>query len=791
VLKFVGKHTPRIDGTEKVTGSAIFTTDMTLPNMLFGKTLKSPYPHARIIKLDLSKAKQIPGVTAVIKGADIPNNDNIIGISAADIDVLTADNVRFVGDEIAAVAAVDEARAESALELIDVEYEPLPAVFSIGEILRPEAPQIHDSVPPLYVVAGDVEEGFKKADYVFEETFETQPIEQAPIEPEAVVASFDGHNMIVWATTQVPYWDRAALSRAFGIPINRVRVITPHIGGAFGGRNKCRLVYICAALSWKARKPVRIVRNREEEFVCSTHRNAYRFHLKFGVKKDGRLTAMSCDTVSDAGAYISWAVALGYGQGHIFSSLYKSPNIRFVYNVAFTNNPYNGPMRGFGNSEINFAVESMMDIIAKKLKMDPVELRLKNAMEENYVTPIGWKIKGCALKECIQKAAGEIKKGFTPGSDPRKAKGIGLACGIHWCGWRVGYNAFVWRTGYSSLEELYKAQPKSPFITTKDGVVRWREGFSDLPVIDSDISSCILIVNEDGTVTLHVAEPDMGQGAHTALAMIAAEELGIRIEDVKVIRPDTDSGVFGFGSYASRVLVTGGKAVQKAAREAKQMLAERASDHLERDPVDLEFRDGKIYAKGAPDKFMHIADVAFRSFFTRGGGLIITKGFHDPESIVPDAMGHGSVAEAYAFFAQAAEVEVSKETGEIRVLRIVSFHDSGRIVNPLAAEGQVEGAVVQGIGYALRENLIRHNGRILNPSFNNYHMLPVQGVPEIKTIFVENEEPSGPFGAKGIGEPGMVCTLAAIANAVDNAVGIRVRDLPMTPEKVLSQIKSK
>jgi CO/xanthine dehydrogenase Mo-binding subunit len=759
--------------------------------MLYGRTLKSPYPHARIAKLDVTKAKALPGVIVVIKGTDIPNNDGIIGISAADLGVLTSDKVRFIGDEIVAVAAVDESVAEEALELVEVEYETLPAVFTIDEALKPGAPRIHDEIPPLRVEAGEVEEGYREADFIVEESFETQPIEHAPIESEAVVASFDGHNMIVWATTQVPYWDRAALSRAFGIPINRVRVITPHIGGAFGGRNKFRLVYICAALSWKARKPVKIVRNREEEFVCSTHRNAYKFHLKFGVKKDGFLTAMSCTTVSDAGAYISWAFALGQAQGNLFSSLYKSPHIRYLYKVAFTNNTYNGPMRGFGNSEINFAVESMMDILARRLEMDPVKLRLLNAVEKNHVTPIGWKIRGCALKECIQKAAEEIRKGFTPGSDPKKAKGIGLACGIHWCGWRVGFNAFVWRTGYSSLEELSKAQPKSPFITIEDGIVKWRDGFSDMPNIDSDISSCMLVVNEDGTVTLTVAEPDMGQGAHTALAMIAAEELGIKVEDVKVVRPDTDSGVFGFGSYASRVLFTAGKAVQKAAGEAKKMLAKRASEYLECDPSDLDLKDSKIYVKNDPDRSIHIADVAFRTYFTRGSDLLVTRGSYDPESIVPDGMGHGSVAEAYAFFAQAAEIEVNRETGEIGVLRIVSSHDSGRIVNPLAAEGQVEGAVVQGIGYALSENLIRRDGRILNPNFSNYKILPVDGVPEIKTIFVENEEPGGPHGAKGIGEPGLVCTLAAIANAVDNAVGIRVRDLPLTPEKLLSKIKSK
>ncbi len=446
-------------------------------------------------------------------------------------------------------------------------------------------------------------------------------------------------------------------------------------------------------------------------------------------------------------------------------------------------------MRGFGNTEINFAIESTMNIIAKRLKMDSVEIRVKNAVEPNYLTAIGWKIRGCALKECIQKATEEIKKGFTPSSDPRKAKDIGLACGVHWCGWRVGFGASVWRTGCASAEELYSINPKSPFITVKDRKVSWRSGFWNTPAIDSDTSSCILIVNEDGTVMLHVAEPDIGQGSYTALAMIAAEELGIKLEDIKVIGADTNSGVFGFGSYASRVLFIAGRAVQNAAKEAKKMLAEFASTYLKADPVDLEFKDRKIYIRTSPDKFMWIADAAFRAYATRGSDLLAVRGYCDPASIVPDPMGHGSIAEAYAFIAQAVEIEVNKETGEFKVLRVVSCHDSGRIINPLAAEGQVEGAVAQGLGYALSEVIIRRGGRILNPNFTNYNMLASPNIPEIKVVFIEKEEPAGPFGAKGLGEPAIVCIPAAVANALDNALGFRVKELPMTPERLFAEIK--
>jgi putative selenate reductase molybdopterin-binding subunit len=788
MLDVVGKRVPQVNGMEKVTGSAVFTTDMTLPHMLYAKTLKSPCAHAVIVKINADKALKLPGVVTVITGADIPNNERAIGNN--DINILTTGKVRFIGDEIAAVAAVDEATAEKALELIEVEYEPLPAIFNIEDALKPGAPPIHDyEAPPRQVIAGDVEDGFKEADYIVEETFKTQPIEQAPLETEAVIAHWDGLNMAVWAGTQVPYWDRIVLSRTFEIPVNRIRVIVPFEGGAFGGKNLYRLLYICAALSWKTRRPVKIVRNREEEFTCSTNRNAYNFHMKFGVKKDGRLTAMSCDTIIDAGAYLSWAYSLGQAQGHLFASLYKCPNIKYVYRAIFTNNTYGGPMRGFGNAEINFAVESMMNIIAKKLEIDPIDLRLKNAVESSYLTAIGWKIGGCALRECIQKASEEIKKGFTPSNDPKKAKGIGLACGVHWCGWRVGFAASVWRTGYPSEQELYKANPKSPFIKVQDGKVRWRPGFLNTPAIDSDTSSCILIVNEDGTVVLHVAEPDIGQGSYTALAMIAAEELGIKLEDVKVIGADTNSGVFGFGSYASRVLFIAGRAVQNAAKEAKRGLAELASTYLKVDSGELEFKNRKIFVRTKPDQFMWLADAAFRAYATRGGGLLAFTGYCDPASIVPDPMGHGSIAEAYAFIAQGVEIEVNKETGELKVLRVVSCHDSGRIINPLAAEGQVEGAVVQGLGYALSEVLVRRGGRILNPNFTNYNILTFSNIPEIKVVFIEKEEPAGPFGAKGLGEPAIVCIPAALANALDNALGIRVKELPMTNERLFAEIK--
>ena len=791
MYRVIGKRTPQINSVEKVTGSAKFTTDFKLPRMLYGKTLKSQQPHAKIVKINADKARQLAGVVAVITGDDIPNNDHIVGNSGSgDYGVLTSGKVRFVGDEIAAVAAVDEATAEAALELIEVEYEPLPASFTTDDALEPNAHPIHDKkAETRQVVAGDVEKGFEDADYVIEDTFKTQTMDQTPPETEAVIAEYDGSSMRVWSNTQVPYWDKVILSRAFNLPMSKVQVIVPFNGAPMGGRDIYRLLYICAALAWKTRRTIKIVRNREEEFTCSSVRQSFKFHLKFGVKRDGSLTAMSCDTTIDAGAYIGWSHALGQAQGHLFSSLYKCPNIRYIYKPVYTNNCYGGPMRGFGNCEVNFATESMMNMIAEKLKMDPAELRLKNAVEQNYVTAIGWKIRGCALKECIQKAAEGIKEGFTPSTDSRKVRGIGLACGVHWSGWRVGFNAMVWRTGCSTPEELYELNPDSPFIVVKGNKVSWRPKFTDLPAMDTDKSTSLLVLNGDGSIIVHPSDPDLGQGLYTILAMIAAEELGIKLESVHVKCIDTDSGVFGWGSYASRATFVAGRAVQNAAGDAKKMLAGIAAEHLGASPDDLEFKDEKISVKTDPDRYMWFSDAAFRAYSTRGGHILTFRGSCDPDSIMPDEMGHGSIAEAYPFMAQAVEVEVNKDTGEVKVLRVVSCHDSGRVLNPLAAEGQVEGAVMQGIGYTLKEALIRRDGRVLNPNFNNYGMVQFSDVPEIKVVTLDQVEPTGPFGAKGLGEPAIVCIPAAVSNAINSALGIRASELPLIPERILAEIK--
>lgn len=800
----IGRRVESVGVLEKVMGTAKYTDDLKLPGMLYGKILRSPHAHAKILRIDTRRALEFPGVVAVITGKDVPHNPRILGSTINDQSVLTEDKVRYIGDSVAAVAALTQETAERALELIDIDYEPLPAVFSTEEAMKPGAPEVHDGAENNIasvrrVRFGDIEKGFQEADHIFEDTFRTQPQEHATIEPQVAIAMYEpGGNLTLWTASQTPFKERAILSRSLGIPQHKIRVIVPNVGGGFGGKDvQMRIIYVCAALARKvgAGRPVKIVHTREEDIVCDTIRHPTEIHLRTGVKRDGTITARECRLIMDNGAYTHHG-DLGAGAiGVIFSGVYKTPNLKYDAHLVYTNLPYGGPMRGFGNPQITFAVESHMDRIARGLNMDPVELRLKNAVEEGDLTARGQRVGRCGLKECIVKASeaiGWAGKRNSKEKAGRRVRGVGIACGNHWCGWRSGFDANVWRTGYRKPEELYEEDPSSPFVRVKkDGSVDWRENFR-LDLYDADPSSCVLIVNEDGSVTIHIGEVELGQGAKTIAAMIAAEELGIRAEDVKVIGTDTDSGAFGLGSYASRTTLVLGNAVKGAAAEAKSLLFRIAAEMLEAHVEDLEAREGRIYVRGSPGRNILLADAAFRAYATRGAGYIIFKGYHDPDSTIPDPVtGRGTIAPTWSYFAQAAEVEVDRTTGEVSVISIASAHDVGRLINPIGAEGQVEGAAAQGMGYALTEEMEWKQGRTMNPNLLNYHIVPAADMPKIECIFVETDDPEGPFGAKGMGEPASVPVAPAIANAIEDAIGRRIFDLPIRPEKVLEALRRK
>jgi putative selenate reductase molybdopterin-binding subunit len=802
MFNIIGKRIPNVDVFDKVTGAVKYTADIKLDHLLYGKILRSPYPHAKINRMDLSEAEALPGVVGIIVGKDVPHNSRILGSTINDQSVLTEDKVRYVGDAMAAVAAVTPEIAEAALSRIRVDYTVLPPVLTMEEAMHPEAPRVHDFAErniasTRKVRFGDASAGFREADYIVEGNFETQPQEHATLEPMAAIALYEPQgNLTVWTCTQAPYKEKSILSRAFGIPQHKIRIIVPAVGGGFGGKDvQMRIIYITVALAVKCSgKPVQVVHNREEDLVCDTIRHPAKIFLKTGLKKDGTITARQCLLHLNNGAYTHHGDLVAGAIGVVFSGVYKTPHLKYDANLIYTNTPYGGPCRGFGNVQVTFAVESHMDDIAQRLGMDPVEFRLKNAVEEGDFTARGTKVGRCGLKECISRAAGEIgwREKRSSAKTGRKVRGVGIACGNHWCGWRTGFDGNVWRTGYRDPREIYEENPSSPFVKMDgDGKVAWRDYFQQ-EFYDSDASSCILVVNEDGTVMVHVGDPEIGQGMRTTVAMIAAEELGVRVEDVRVIGVDTDTGAFGIGSYSSRVTLVLGNAVVDAAKKAKQALFQIASQILEVSPENLNAKDGRISIRGNPKASVLLGDVAFRAYSRREGGELVFHGYHDPDSTIPDKKtGQGTISSTWSYFSQAAEVEVDTKTGEVRLLQIKSAHDVGRVINPLGAEGQIEGAVHQGIGYAFFEELRwQHGGRTMNPNFLNYKIPTTREMCRVEPLFIETDDPKGPFGAKGLGEPASVAVAPAIANAIENAIGCRIHQLPITPEKILLALRT-
>jgi len=760
-LSVVGKRLPRVDAIEKATGEAKYTVDIKLPGMLYGKVLRSPHPHARILKIDTSKARRLPGVRAVITAEDTPKikfGHEGLGPDFEDQLPLADEKVRYIGDEVAAVAAVDNDTAEEALGLIEVDYEELPAVFDQEEAMKPGAPLIHEGVElniaaTLKFEEGDVEKGFKEADHIFEDRFTTQAQHHCCMEPHNTVAQFDrSGNLTVWSSTQSTFFLRRGLARVFAIPLGKVRVREVKVGGGFGG--KCDFdvgseACISAFLSKKSGNPVKLELTRKEDFIATRTRHPFITDIKTGVKKDGTLTARYIKVVEDNGAYNSAGpsvIAIGYVAG---SSINRITNVKYEGYCVYTNKTFGGAFRGYGNPQVTFALESQMDIIAEKLGIDPLEIRLKNAVQPGDITPCGWKITSCGVSECLQKAADGLN--WKEKRRRRKAKrGVGIANMIHVSDTRA-YN-FNW-----------------------------------------DGSAAFIKLHDDGTASLMTGEVDMGQGTYTVLAQIAAEELGVRLEDIRVIAMDTETTPLGLGAWSSRTTLAGGNGVKIAAADAKRQLLEVAAEKLEANIEDLEARSGRIYVKGSPEKGMSIAEAVRASQYSAQRGNILGRGYYNaPNEMVDHQTGRGNISPAYPFAAQAVEVEVDIETGKVKVLKFVAAHDLGKAINPVTAEGQIEGGVHMGLGYALTEGLVHdEKGKILNPSFTDYKMLNVFDMPPVKPILVETNDPEGPFGAKGLGEPVLVPTAAAIANAIYDAVGVRIKELPITPEKLLKALKEK
>ena len=751
----IGKSFPRLEGFEKVTGATRFLTDMELPGTLHGKILRASHPHARIISINTKKAEKLNGVKAVITAEDTPKIPFCIIPRVANKLPLEDKKVRYIGDEVAAVAAETEEIAMEALNLIEVVYEELPPVFDSEEALKPGAPLLYEETGTniaehFHKEYGDVERGFREADIILEDRFETSPVTPCCLEPRSCIASFDGSGRLTLiANTQAPFSLRLELSKVIHLPIKKIRIIKLPIGGAFGSRlGMDSIDPICVFLSKKSGKPVKIVNTREEEFVTSRYRYRMVIYLKTGVKKDGTIVAREAKAITDNGAhnYQGYTITAGLCQKLTF--VYKIPNIKFDGYVVYTNNVYGGAFRGYGNPQITFAAESHIDMIAEKLGMDFVDLSLKNIVEPGYETISNCQITSCGLRECMIRVADATRwreKRRKPGR-----RGIGMASMQHAGG---GIKIFFGN-------------------------------------INCNYSSAAIKMNEDGSINLMTGSSDIGQGSDTVLAQIAAEELGIRFEDIRVTTADTDLTPMCLGTYGDRVTFVGGLAVQNAARDVKKQLLDLASEILEANMDDLESREGRVFVKGSPEKGVSIPELAEFSYFKKGRP-ILGRGIYDDPISKPDyGTGYGT-SPAYSFASQVAEVEVDVETGKVKILRITSAHDLGRALNPMAVRGQIEGAMAQGIGSALFERLDWVDGRTLNSNFLDYKMLTALDVSPIDSIFIESIDPNGPFGAKGVGEPALVPTAAAIANAIYDAVGVRIKSLPITPDKILAALEEK
>ncbi len=756
----VGKSVPRIDAREKATGEARYAFDLKLPGMLVGKMLRSPHPHAKILSIDTSQAFKLEGVRAVITAQDTAkikfgSNEYFFPYTVDQLP-LESEKVRYIGDEIAAVAAVDEETAERALSRIEVKYEILPAVFDPVEAMKPGAPQIHEAMNNIGVMLpvrfGDPDKALKESDYVREDIFYLQGAAHCALEPHVSVGQYgiSTHRITLWTSTQAPFKVREALAKTLKMDVADIRVIKLNVGGGFGGKLEMFPMDFSACLLSKKSGgfPVKIVATREEEFSFTRRKHPMVYKLKSGVRKDGTLMAMTGEVIADGGAYCSYGPTVIAAAIMRIFMVYKINNFCITGFRVYTNLPICGAMRGFGGVQSGFAVESHMDMLAYGIGMDPVEFRLKNATDPNTVTVNKLVISSNGLKECIQQAASASDWKNKHGKKKDVALGIGIAVAADVMG-----------------SKMYKAH---------------------------ESAGSIMKVEEDGSVYLFTGAADTGQGSDTAMAQIAAQELGVCYERIRIKAADTEITPFDTGSFASRVTFISGNATKNAALDAKKQILEVVAQELKIDKENLDIKDEEVVRKDNDSAIMTFDQAVQLCYSFNYGRLIIGRGSYNPKTTPIDfRTGEGNISASYGFEAQVAEVEVDKKTGRVKVLKMYDVHDIGYPINPASVHGQIEGSIIMGLGYTLHEELKFKDGKALNPSFSKYRIPRSVDIAPIESIFVETNDPQGPFGAKGMGEASLLPTAAAIANAIYDAVGVRIKDLPITPEKVLKALKEK
>ncbi len=806
---FIGTEAPRPDAPEKVAGKAVYIQDLVRPGMIYGKIRYSEYAHARIKHIDTTKAEKLPGVNAVITGYDTP--EIRIGF-IKDNFALKKGKVRQYRDEVAAVAATDPDIAEEAAELIRVEYEEIPGVFSPENALKADAPLVHEEdmrgrpktdnlVPvPWKFTAGDVEKARQEAAYIAEDHFETPMVQQSCMGTAGCIAEFDlQNNLLIHTKTQIPFLAQNDFNKALvamGLKGKNTRVVIPTLGGSFGtGLDTHGYEYIAILLAYKTGKPVKIVLNREEEFSFQSPRQSSKTHIIQGCDKDGKLTFRDVRMTLDNGAYTSWGATTPSVMMLPISSIYRVPNIFYETRIVYTNNNYCQAMRGYGNPQAAWALESNLDQLAETAGIDPYELRMINRNIPDDITEMGLMISSCGMKECLEAVADKLdwkeKRRRRPAargqeseeSSESKARGVGMASLFH-----VGGSGRVYR---------------------------------------SDGTGIIMKLDDFGNVGVITGGVEMGQGFDSALVLASAEALGVTPDRVTIISGDTVICPWDVGTHASRGAFTSCNAAIMAAEKVREKLFRMASEHfipriqfklkqrkkkepalnhteleiqnigyVKCEPSDFDMRKNRIFLKEKPDDpflSLSLEEVLREAHYKEQGTMIVAEAFYDPCNEMLNAKTcRGNLSAAYIFGVQGAEVEVDTETGKVKILQFAAAHDVGRVINQQTIRGQIYGGIFQGVGYALCEEYKTEKGKNLNPNFLDYKILsaPDADFP-IHIELIETNDEAGPFGAKGVGEPGLVPTAPAIANAIYDAVGVRIRDLPITPEKVMAAIQKK
>lgn len=763
-LNIIGKPFRKVDARAKCVGQTKFADDIVLPRMLFCKLLRSHVAHALIKNIDVSKALALPGVFAVVTGKDFPIPYGILPVSQ-DEHALCVDKVRFIGDPVAAVAAIDEDVAFDAMNLIEVEYEPLNTISTIEEAVLIDEPRIHDYGDggnvhkKVSLEFGNLEEGFAEADLIREDTFFYEGNTHLPMEQHAAVAHFDSDGKItLWSSTQTPHYVHRALAKVLGLPASHIRVIATPNGGGFGGKSDPfnHEVVVCK-LSMITGRPVKVTLTREEVFYCHRGRHPVLMHVKTGVKNDGAITAMHFQSYLDGGAYGSYGVASTFYTGALQTVTYNVPRYKFQGIRTFTNKPPCGPKRGHGTPQPRYALEVQLDKIAEQLQLDPVEIRRQHLVAPNSVTANYLRIGSMGLGACIDKVVegSRWKERFSWDQSNRKlpfGKGIGIACSSYICG--------------AGLPIYWNNMPQS-------GVQ--------------------LRLDRQGGVCVMCGSTDIGQGSDSILAYIVAEVLGIDPFDIRVVTADTDLTPVDLGSYSSRVTLMTGNAAIQAAERARELLVMAVAEKLGVPIENLSLAERRVFDVENPEVGVSFAEavVLAESKF----GTIGTVGSYTPPRSPGKFKGSGvGPSPAYSYSAAVAEVDVDPDTGIVVVERVWIAHDIGRSLNPMLVIGQVEGSVYMGLGEILMEEMVyRENRNVVHkfPSMLEYKSPTTMEMCDVETYLIEDPDPNGPYGAKEVGQGPLLPVPPAVANAVYNAVGVRIDEVPITPEKVLRALKDK